>query len=117
MAQLRATFLCLLILAALPSTGASAQSPDGIDASIPSSSAASSTDWHYGAYLDMSYIVNFNFPENHLWRSRSTASWHNEFAPNMVLAYARKDASESSPWGMELGLQGGYDSQDFAVLF
>lgn len=94
MARLRATFLCLLCFAGLPGPGASAQSSDGIDASIPSSSApspaASSTDWHYGAYLDVSYIVNFNFPENHLWRSRSTASRHNEFAPNMALAYVRR---------------------------
>ena len=30
--------------------------------------------WHYGAYLDLSYILNFNFPENHLWRNRSTAA-------------------------------------------
>jgi hypothetical protein len=34
----------------------------------------------------------------------------------MGLGYVRKDASESSRWGMELGLQGGYDSKDFAFL-
>jgi hypothetical protein len=72
--------------------------------------------WHYGAYLDVSYVLNFNFPENHLWRSRTTAARHNEFAPNMALAYARKDVSESSRWGMELGVQGGYDSEHFAYL-
>src|SRR5687768_12770599 len=72
--------------------------------------------WHYGAYLDVSYILNFNFPENHLWRSRTTAFRHNEFAPNMALAYVRKDATESSRWGTELGVQGGYDSQNFAFL-
>jgi len=74
------------------------------------------TDWHYGAYLDVSYIVNFNFPDNDLWRSRSTASHHNKVAPNMALAYVRKDATESSRWGMELGVQGGYDSKEFAFL-
>jgi hypothetical protein len=74
------------------------------------------SDWHYGAYLDLSYVLNFNFPENHLWRSRSTAARHNELAPNMGLVYVRKDATESSPWGMELGLQGGYDSKTFAYL-
>ena len=73
-------------------------------------------EWHYGAYVDLSYILNFNFPENHLWRSRSTASRHNELAPNMALAYVRKDATEASRWGMELGVQGGYDSKDFAFL-
>ncbi|MGQ0810928.1 MAG: outer membrane beta-barrel protein [Nitrospiraceae bacterium] len=72
--------------------------------------------WHYGAYLDVSYIVNFNFPENHLWRSRTTAARHNELAPNMVLGYVRKDATVDSRWGTEFGLQGGYDSKDFAFL-
>jgi hypothetical protein len=78
---------------------------------------ATGTDlWHYGAYLDVGYVLNFNFPENHLWRNRATAARHNEFAPNMALAYVRKDATESSRWGMELGVQGGYDSERFAFL-
>jgi len=78
---------------------------------------ATGTDlWHYGAYLDVGYVVNPNFPENHLWRNRATAARHNEFAPNMALAYVRKDATESSRWGMELGVQGGYDSERFAFL-
>ena len=74
------------------------------------------SDWHYGAYLDLSYVLNFNFPENHQWRSRSTAARHNELAPNMGLVYVRKDVTEASRWGMELGVQGGYDSKDFAFL-
>ncbi len=77
---------------------------------------AAPTDWHYGAYVDVGYIGNFNFPDNHLWRSRTTAFHHNEFAPNMGLAYVRKDASRSSRWGMELGFQGGRDSEEFAFL-
>jgi hypothetical protein len=81
----------------------------------PASSTPSS-EWHYGAYLDLSYIQNFNEPENHLWRSRSTAARHNELAPNMALVYARKEASILSRWGMEVGVQGGYDSKDFAFL-
>ena len=72
--------------------------------------------WHYGAYLDVGYVLNFNYPENHLWRNRATAARHNEFAPNMALAYVRKDVNESSRWGMELGVQGGYDSERFAFL-
>lgn len=73
-------------------------------------------DWHYGAYLDVSYIGNFNFPDNHQWRSRTTAFRHNEFSPNMGFAYVRKDVRESSRWGMELGFQGGRDSEEFAFL-
>ncbi|MCP9462118.1 MAG: porin [Nitrospira sp.] len=76
----------------------------------------SSSSWHYGAYLDVAGIVNFNFPDNDRWRSRSTASRHNQPAPNMVSAYVRKEAAVSSRWGMELGMQGGYDTVDFAFL-
>lgn len=88
------------------------------EAQDPSSSSAeqSSSEWHYGAYADLSYIINFNFPENHLWRSRTTAYRHNELAPNMGLVYLRKDATEQSRWGTELGIQGGYDTNNFAFL-
>lgn len=84
---------------------------------VPDPTPTTETElWHYGAYLDVSYILNFNFPENHLWRNRATSARHNEFAPNMALAYVRKDVNESSRWGMELGVQGGYDSEHFAFL-
>ena len=65
--------------------------------------------WHYGAYLDLSYPLDFNFPENHLWRSKVTTQRVNELAPNMAMGYVRKDADESSRWGMEFAVQGGYD--------
>ncbi|MBL8071565.1 MAG: porin, partial [Nitrospira sp.] len=87
--------------------------------SVPSGQTGNDAEaslWHYGAYLDVGYVVNANFPENHLWRNRATAARHNEFAPNMALAYVRKDTTESSRWGMELGVQGGYDSERFAFL-
>jgi hypothetical protein len=74
------------------------------------------SDWHYGGFVDLSYPINFNFPENHRWRSRSTVPRHNELAPNMAVGYVRKDTSAESRWGMELGVQGGYDSKDFAFL-
>ena len=69
-----------------------------------------SSDWHYGAYLDVSYPLNFNFPENHKWRSKITTPRTNEFAPNMALGYVRKDVTPDSRWGMEAGVQGGYDT-------
>jgi putative OmpL-like beta-barrel porin-2 len=72
--------------------------------------------WHYGAYLDLSYIQNFNFPENHQWRTRTTTPRNNELTPNMALLYVRKDATASSRWGTELGVQGGYDTDKFAFL-
>ena len=106
----------LLLLVALVSPTAYAQGVSESDLSPMTDKAVSSSSWRYGAYLDIGGIVNFNVPENGLWRSRTTASRHNQAAPNMVLAYVRKDASEASRWGMELGVQGGYDSVDFAFL-
>lgn len=73
-------------------------------------------DWHYSGFVDLSYAVNFNFPENHRFRSRTTTERSNEFAPNMAVAYVRKDVSSASRWGLELGVQGGYDSKGFAFL-
>lgn len=67
-------------------------------------------DWHYGGFVDLSYAVDFNFPENHRWRSKSTTPRVNELAPNMTQAYLRKDASTASRWGLEFGIQDGYDT-------
>jgi hypothetical protein len=67
------------------------------------------SSWHYGAYLDLSYPVDFNFPENQDWRSKATTPRVNRLTPNMALAYVRKDANEESRWGLEFGVQGGYD--------
>lgn len=106
----------LLLLVALLSPTAYAQGVSELDLSPITDKAVPSAGWRYGAYLDIGGIVNFNVPENNLWRSRATASRHNQAAPNMVLAYVRKDVSEASRWGMELGAQGGYDSVDFAFL-
>ena len=79
--------------------------PVAAAASLPEAS-----DWHYGAFLDLSYALDFNFPENHLWRNKSTSSRVNELAPNMAMGYVRKDSTAASRWGMELGVQAGYDT-------
>ena len=65
--------------------------------------------WHYGAYLDLSYPIDFNFPDNRRWRSKVTTQRVNELTPNMIEGYVRKDVDESSRWGMEFAVQGGYD--------
>ena len=70
--------------------------------------------WRYGAYLDLSYAIDFNFPQNHLFRNRSTTSRVNELTPNMGFGYIRKDATPDSRWGMEFTVQGGYDSKFYA---
>ena len=73
------------------------------------------SEWHYGGYVDVSYAVDFNFPDNHRWRSKGTTPRVNEFAPNMLLAYVQKDLTVSSRWGMEFGVQGGYDTNALAL--
>jgi len=90
-----------MVLPALADEPCACSSPDG---------------WQYRASLDVSYPLNFNFPENHLWRNRSTAPRHNELSPNMAMVHVRKEASAGSEWGMELAVQGGYDSREFAFL-
>lgn len=84
------------------------------DSSTLASLATDANDWHYGVYLDLNYTVNFNFPENHKWRSRTTTPRSNELSPNMGLAYVRKALSEESRWGLELLAQGGYDTKEYA---
>ena len=81
-----------------------------VDQAFSEESSASPSDWHFGGFLDLSYELDFNFPENHLWRSKSTTRRVNEPVPNMVLGYIRKDISQSSRWGVEFGVQGGYDT-------
>lgn len=112
--------LSVLVMAVLASS-AFGQNPNSVELSHQALGVAplqtgSTQDWRYGAYVDVGYIGNFNFPDNHLWRNRATASHHNELSPNMGLAYVRKDASALSRWGMELGFQGGRDSEGFAFL-
>lgn len=71
------------------------------------------TAWHYGGFVGLGYSLNFNFPENHLFRNRGTTPRVNELDINMAGAYIRKDPSEQSRWGTELLVQGGMDAKDF----
>lgn len=111
-------FLSMLLLIGLAPAWVSAAEPptEGSMTPPPALPTTMWSDWHYGAYLDLSYIVNFNFPENHQWRTRTTTPRNNELTPNMALVYVRKDATEASRWGTELGVQGGYDTNNFAFL-
>ena len=86
----------------------SIDSGDARDKKTPESEPAK-RQWHYGAYLDLSYPIDFNFPDNRRWRSKVTTQRVNELTPNMVMGYVRKDVDESSRWGMEFAVQGGYD--------
>ena len=70
-------------------------------------------DWHYGGFVDLGYSLDFNFPQNHLFRNRSTTPRVNELDLNMAGVYVRKDATSDSRWGMDLLGQGGQDAKDF----
>ena len=69
--------------------------------------------WHYGAFVDAGYLLDFNHPSNDIFRSRGTA-WHvDDLHLNMAAAYVRKDPSETSRWGTQLTVQGGKDCEVF----
>src|SRR5262249_50295740 len=69
--------------------------------------------WEYGAFLDAAYLLDFNHPANDLFRSRGTAYKLNQPLVNMAAVYFEKNASESSPWGMQLTVQAGQDTRIF----
>lgn len=75
--------------------------------------SASKPSWHYGGFLDVGYLLDFNHPSNHLFRSRGTTFHVDDVFVNMAGAYAKKAASAQSRWGAELTAQGGKDSELF----
>lgn len=98
----------LLVSLSLAGGGGTAWSADETtDARAPA--------WTYGGYFDLSYPIDFNFPENHRWRSKLTTRRVNQLTPNLVRGYFRKDIRPASPWGVELAVQGGLDPVDLAA--
>lgn len=79
----------------------------------PTAAFPTHPQWQYGGFIDAAYLWDFNYPSNHLFRSRGTAYKVNEPILNMTAAYLRKTAVESSRWGLELTVQGGQDTRVF----
>jgi hypothetical protein len=77
------------------------------------STPASSPQWQYGGFVDLGYLLDFNHPANHLFRSRGTAFRVDSVFLNMAAFYVRKKATEQSRWGVELTAQAGKDAQFF----
>lgn len=71
---------------------------------------AQDTEWQSGLMLDFAYAANLEHDQTRSWRSKLTTNRLNQLAPNMGMAYLRKLQDENSPWGMELALQAGYDT-------
>ena len=69
--------------------------------------------WQYGGFIDAAYLLDFNHPANDLFRSRGTTYKLDQPLINMTAAYLQKNASESSPWGMQLTVQAGQDTRVF----
>jgi hypothetical protein len=69
--------------------------------------------WHYGGFVDVGYLLDFNHPANRVFRSRGT-TWHVDRPQiNMAAFYLRKKADEKSRWGVELTAQAGKDAELF----
>lgn len=69
--------------------------------------------WQYGGFVDLGYLLDFNHPVNHLFRSRGTAFRVDNLFVNMAAFYARKKATDESRWGVELTAHAGKDSEFF----
>jgi hypothetical protein len=67
--------------------------------------------WQYGSYLDVGYTLDFNDPQNGLWRSKTTTYKVDDPQVNMAMAYLAKDPTPQSRWGMQFGLQTGVDTK------
>ncbi|MDX1410991.1 MAG: outer membrane beta-barrel protein [Nitrospirales bacterium] len=70
----------------------------------------SESEWEFGGYLDLGYTLDFNFPDNHQWRSKPTTPQVNEFSLNIAHGYLRKPIKEFNRWGFEFGVQTGENS-------
>ena len=66
--------------------------------------------WEFGGYLDLGYTLDFNFPDNHQWRSKPTTPQVNELSLNIAHGYLRKPIKEFKRWGFEFGVQTGKNS-------
>ena len=73
----------------------------------------SKRQWQYGGFVDLAYPLNFNHPENRLFRSRGTAFRTDAVWLNMAGFYVRKRPSEDSRWGVEATVQAGKDAEFF----
>jgi len=102
------------MLFARPVAGQAPNSDSIAQASVQGTSAAPAKHlWHFGGFLDLGYLLDFNHPSNQLFRNRGTTPRVDELDLDMAGVYLTKEASKSSRWGMELLVQAGEDSKVF----
>ncbi|MCX4246453.1 outer membrane beta-barrel protein [Paraliomyxa miuraensis] len=63
--------------------------------------------WVAGAFVDVAYLFNSNFPGNHIYAGAVTHPRTGEITLPVVAAYVRHEASEQEPWRFELALHAG----------
>ncbi len=112
--------VCFFVAAGLPGSALAQQPPADLSQSQAEAAASPKPEdqppqtlWQYGGFVDSGYLLDFDFPLNHLFRNRSTDFKVNQPDLNMALLYVRKQAVEKSRWGAELTWQAGKDSEDF----
>lgn len=93
--------------------GSVAWAQTSVAASQAQPAPVSSIEWRFGVFLDVGYLNSFNSPSNHLFRSRGTTPRVDEANVNMGAGYLRKEASESSRWGLEVSAHAGEDAKLF----
>ncbi len=103
----------MFLLQAFASTAAAQEATPPALATPPASDPARL--WHYGAFVDAAYLWDSNHPANDVYRFRSTTAFVDDPVLNMAAAWIHKDANEQSRWGMDFYLQGGKDSEGFAL--
>lgn len=60
-----------------------------------------------GAFVDTAYLLNTNFPDNHLYRGAFTTPRTGEFTVNLAVAYVDHPAVKREPWRVQVALQAG----------
>ena len=103
--------ITLLAIFCIHSGNINAQIPDASPEEQPAEQ--SDSKWQYGGFVDLAYPLDFNHPENHLFRSRGTAFRTDSVWLNMAGAYARKKPTKDSRWGFELTAHTGKDDEFF----
>jgi len=77
--------------------------------------SAQTSEWKYGGFADLGYLLDLNHPANKVFRSRGT-TWHTDALHlNMAAAYLKKQPSVDSRWGVELTAQAGKDAELFGL--
>lgn len=94
-------------------TVAPAHGEDRKESSEDPTTSPSQPQWQHGGFVDLGYLLDFNHPANHLFRSRGPTFRVDNAFLNMAAFYLKKKATDRSRWGVELTAQAGKDAEFF----